>query len=194
MSTVLIAPTQGEHTSLFQTTARDILRNIYGSKGAVFKTVLSLVKDKDDPTIVKTKVTFVLDVGKGEFWDNVSSASTFITVSHGGIEDGPNLAYHDSSFPIGTNQPWPTDGNSSRLSVGGMLFWARVGTGRTNTAKIILLGCDSGTTYAGAVSTAAKSRAFGFLDRCAAANSQAMQKVVSDIEKSGKSPGIKSYG
>lgn len=186
MSTVLIAPTQGEHASLFLSTARDILKNIYKSKGSVFKTVI----DED------RKVEFKSDGLARSFWDSVSAADTFITVSHCGLEDGPNLAFHDRSFPLpGSAQPWPTDGNTSHLSLEGMLFWSRVGMpGRSNTAKIILIGCDTGKTYAGAVNKVAHCPVFGFKDLCAAANSGSMQQHIKNIELAGASPGMKRFG
>jgi len=179
MFAVIIYASQGDGVTSFQATAYFANKKIYGSSAAVFKTIYKKPFDVD----------FVLDtycspnIKNDKFWENVKLCSTFVTVSHFGIDDGPILAYQDPILfdDITMSQPWPTeDKDHTKLKSSGRLFWEKVGQGLS--MKIVLLGCNSGVTYAQAVATAAKCDVFGFVDSSAAGNWASMEPHLTAVE------------
>jgi hypothetical protein len=109
--------------------------------------------------------------------------------------DGPILAHHDPDLPTtDQSQPWHLDVTQRQLADRGKSFWSRVGKALKPGGKIMILGCTSGNTYAPIVADVAQRRTFGFLDSCAAANAASMEKVVRDVEKTGKSVRVEGFG
>lgn len=169
---VIIVPSQGKHSSMFEGVAKSLSRKVYSSKAAVVRTTVT----DSGGTLV---VTFSKLDGKAFSWDDVSDLSTVITISHGGGCDGPNLAYTDGGY-----QPWGSNACDGVLSTGGSSFWKSIGNELKSGGKVILIGCYMGTgSYAQAVADTTRRMAYASDGLFAAANEATTLKHVKAIEK-----------
>ena len=212
MFAVFMVPSQGHHHVHFAVVAKKLLKEIYHSQGAVFKTVL-----QGDPK--SPSVNFVLDQtgspagANTSFWESVRLATRFIVVSHIGYLDGPILSYKDGGVyylvpphagKISYAQPWPTvDGHPEQLTTEAVLFWSRIGTSslrggprkptNRDDLRIYLLGCDGALTYAGPAARAAQCPVYGFTNSTASADTKTMLDAVAPLENLGRSPGMQMW-
>ncbi len=200
MSAVIIHPTQGQHVVSFQATAYHAARKVYGGAAIVYGT-----KYQPGEKVKFDVDTYATPKGKRSagFWEEVQACDTFVYVGHLGYIDGPILAYHDAVLYSDDGgkftQPWattrsdpPGDVDRFFLDTPGTLFWAHVGNGHLPSMKIILIGCNSGETYAGAVARAAGCTVFGYVGSCPAGNAGSILPVLTDIENGGNG-GLKEW-
>ncbi|QEL16253.1 hypothetical protein [Limnoglobus roseus] len=195
MSTVILFPSQGLHANAFAGTARAILDEFYnaggGPGGTAFQTNVTRISTGNF-SVSFSRPSWAK--GKGDFWDAVSAASTFVMLSHS-ASDGPILN-HDHTEDESRDeldrfwQPWRREGNT--LNADGVSFWRKVGQqGRTNTARIALLGCDTASVYGPLVAKVANSDVFGYLHSCQAANHKVQIPQLKKIEKDEVPGGMK---
>ena len=86
-------PSQGDHTALFQTVGKHLIRKVYKT-GWLFRTHIRPGGH--------VSVALISSSGGGpekvDFWSQISQASSFLTISHCGEYDGPNLAHNDKAL------------------------------------------------------------------------------------------------
>lgn len=190
MAAVIVAPSQGEHASLFQTVAKSLLSKVYGGQGWIFKTIVHSGGNVAVHLISKPQKGDIIT-----FWSQIEAAKSFITVSHCGAIDGPILARQDPDLTTTDEmQPWHLEVTQRELAERGQRFWGRVGKHLPEGGKIMILGCASGNTYAPIVARKAQRRTFGFLDSCAAADSATMVRIVTSIETRGSAVRVEGFG
>lgn len=181
MSTVIVVPSQSEHSKMFLGVAKKVKATCYGGKAAIYQTVVA----------VNGSITFKPEKTDGEaFTKAVDSASTFLILCHSGENDGPRLTGDmDGDWSqMNHYQPWWCDDTTHRLGENGKNFWRSIGRKKK---KIILGGCKTGHTYAQAVSeVSGPSTVYGFKHKVAAADSATMIGHVSRIEKTGHSSDV----
>lgn len=131
---VIIVASQGKHVSMFARVANYLNRNLYKNKAKILK---ATVTESGSSLIV----TFRKLDGHSFSWVDVKDISSILTISHGAIIDGPNLAYGDIGY-----QPWGTnpDSDYTELSAEGTSFWSSIGWELNPVGKIILVGCSMG--------------------------------------------------
>jgi hypothetical protein len=71
------------------------------------------------------------------------------------------------------------------LQMMGAIHWTTVGRSRKNNVRILLMGCDSGVSYAKVVARYAQSETWGFKHSCPSAIPDFSIKAINGI-KSGK--------
>jgi hypothetical protein len=186
MNAIILHPTQGEHVTAFQGTAYHAARESFGSKAAVFGTHF------EKPSAVTFKLDSYANArpNPGSFWEAVKASDTFVWVGHSGYIDGPILARHAKGLydesKGETSQPWGVrKGDRNTLDLQGMLFWSRVGKPGGGVSRIILLGCDSGDTYAGAVAKVAQCDVYGYVGVCPAGDWAGIKPVLNSIRNGG---------
>jgi hypothetical protein len=165
--TVIIVPSQGEDTGAFATVAKQLKKDVYHDKATVVKTLVHGAP---------IEVAFTKR-GRPFSWAKVHDLRSVLTISHSGICDGPNLAYHDGGY-----QPW--DSNCTALSADARAFWVSVGQALRAGGKIILLGCNmGGSNYAQLVATATSRAVYAATRAFAAGSAPFVLKHVRAIEK-----------
>ena len=174
---IIIIPSQGKDNNAFEDTARKLKKEVY-PHATIVRTVLTDVGEDDDK-----KTTFALQTLDGhEFkWSTKHDFSRVITVSHGFMDDGPNMAFGEL---FKTNQPWGSkDGRGQELSDVAKDFWKSVGNSLNNRGKILLLGCSMGASaYAGNVAKASGRHVFAATSSISAGDPKSTLKLVKSIE------------
>ena len=113
-----------------------------------------------------------------------------MTISHGGMCDGPNLD-HDGTG----EQPWGVDPSAActdeaELGTRGTAFWRRVAGALRPTGKVVLLGCHMGeSNYAKLVASAVGRDVYAANGDFAAGNRSSALSHVGRME-AGKETGV----
>ncbi|HCK80177.1 MAG TPA: hypothetical protein PK880_12885 [Candidatus Competibacter sp.] len=169
---VIIVPSQGKHASMFKDVAKSLNRKVYAKKAIIVETT---VRDVLGVLVVGL---YKLD-GKVFTWAEVSNLSTVLTISHGGLCDGPNLASEEGGY-----QPWGSTSCDGTLSSEGEKFWNSIGNVLKSGGKIVLIGCSMGSgSYGQSVANAAKRATYASDGLFAAADEATTLKHVKAIEK-----------
>ena len=181
---VIIVSSQGKHVSMFARVANYLNRNLYKNKAKIVKTTVT-------ESGQSLAVTFSKLDGKPFSWTDVENISSILTISHGGLLDGPNLAYGESGY-----QPWGTapDSNYTELSTEGASFWSSIGWELNPVGKIILVGCSMGKNiddpgnnrapYGQLVADTSRRTVYASNGLFAAADKETVLRHVQAIEKS----------
>lgn len=179
---VLIVPNQGHGTGVFLGVARALKAEVYNGKAIVVKATLS--------SSSTTGVKLSTDTGGAFSWDSSGRLKTVMTISHGGICDGPNLDHNGTGA-----QPWGvvektacTD--EAQLGAAGAAFWRRVAGALRPTGKVVLLGCHMGeSNYARLVAEAMGRTVYAPNGSFAAGNKASALSHVEKME-TGKETGV----
>lgn len=191
MAATILVPSQGDHAKHFKTVGKHLIDTVYGKKGWLFSSIVH----QNGNVAVHLESSPKGSSATIDFWSQISDSGSFLTISHCGIDDGPILAHHDPELhTTDQTQPWHLEVTGRSLDTRGRSFWSRVGRALPSSGKILILGCNSGKSYAEKVSDTAGRKTFGFTDSCSAADSKTMQARVGDIEKRGKTQNVASFG
>ncbi|MER2558731.1 MAG: hypothetical protein ABTQ93_14820 [Candidatus Competibacter denitrificans] len=181
MSAVILIPAKGPDSIGFGGAAYGIVKQVYRQKGGGYRYQAGV--QKAQPGVQYNKCFWTSKSASDVFWDAISAASTFIMMSHCGIEDGPILYYSKSDTDY--CQPWPKAGTDNSLSQAGKDFWGKMKN--KSSFKIVLIGCSSAVSYASLVAKEAQCPVYGFLNNCTAASDIVQIPLLRAIE-AGKVP------
>jgi hypothetical protein len=174
---IIIIPSQGSDTNAFADTARKLKKEVY-PHATIIKTVLTDVGEGENR---RTTVTLQTLDGHEFKLSTKHNISRVITVSHGFVNDGPNMAFGDGN--VRNHQPWASTNGGADLTDEAQSFWTDVGKSLNNHGKILLLGCSMGSaSYASNVAKASGRHVFAATDEIAAGNSKSTLKLVHSIE------------
>ncbi|PSJ59067.1 hypothetical protein C7I84_13640 [Mesorhizobium ephedrae] len=197
MPAAVIVPGDGPDQKNFERVGEDLVKNVYGGNGIVYKCVFAN-QSRDFHYIDMLPVSAAPNGGSGSFLEFLFVATCVLTVSHVGELDGPIMSYltpidkasrETENADWRYRQPWHTNGTGRQLCPYGDLFWKFIGRA-PRTTKIILLGCESGNRYAQCVANSATIPVWGFDHSCAAADIATMRPIVSGIEGGKSQNGI----
>jgi hypothetical protein len=172
---IIIIPSQGGANNAFEDTARKLKKEVY-PHATIVKTVLT------DDSSHNTSVAFTTLDGHEFKWPTKHDVSRVITVSHGFMDDGPNMAFGEPD--VTDHQPWGSKNGGSDLSDAAQAFWTSVGSSLRGNGKILLLGCSMGAgAYAGNVAKATGKHVFAATESIAAGDSKSTLKLVRSVER-----------
>ncbi len=195
-SAVIIIPSTYLHAPFFEASAKALKAQVYRGDAEIVKVVL----DSSEHAVCISTST-----GDPFPWGTTEDLLSVVTISHGGLKDGPVL------FENGPHhQPWSSDTDNDWTSYGftreGLQFWTTVKLSlagsdpwkplkpKDKRPKIILFGCLMGSSmfcdsYAQKVAWATGAATWGVTDTdgapalCAPADSKTVVDVVRGIEK-----------
>jgi hypothetical protein len=182
---IIIIPSQGDNSKHFNDVAKTLKKNVY-KKATIVKTTLS----ESGGTL---SVSFTTDDGHAFSFGSTHDVSRVITISHAFVNDGPNMAFADTS--VVEHQPWGSkNGAGVELSDPAKAFWTSVGSSMKGNGKILLLGCSMGSgAYASNVAKATGRQVFAATDSIAAGDTKTSLKHVQSIEKGSAKKPMKEF-
>jgi hypothetical protein len=169
---VILVPAEGNHSSLFQIVAKTLKSKVYNGDACIVGAKLNL-------TARGATVTLSVLAGTASDPWAKNSASTVITISHGGPDDGPIIKPGSRA-----GQPWGSNSAGTALRPEATTFWRKVGGAVVKKGgKIILVGCNMGRAhYARNVASAAGVTVYAANDTMAAADNETVLGLVTAIE------------
>lgn len=172
MKAVILVPYEGDHSKLFNIVAKTLKKKVYGEDA-------SIVSAKLVTGPKGSSVTFYAVEGPAFKWDMKNSVGTFMTISHGGPEDGPILLPGSLA-----GQPWGSNAAKTALRKESETFWKYVGGVLTRKGgKVVLFGCKMGkANYARNVALAAGAPVYAATDEIAAADNDTAVNHMTTIE------------
>jgi hypothetical protein len=190
---VILVPSQGNHVEQFYWSARELKRAVYESRARIVKAEVGAAPSPFSEMIGEDSrpVRFHTEKKKPFAFAEVRNLRSVLTISHAGTNDGPNLLYGAGGY-----QPWQSySRDKSVYSAGGKFkvdmlrpkaraFWAEVGRAMAPEGRIIMLGCNLGTSaYIHHVANASARRTYGPTASFSAADVETVVTVVRQIEK-----------
>ena len=163
---------------MFEGVAKQLKQRVYAGAARVLRATVE--KGKGGNVVV----SFLTSKGARFSWKEVKDLKSVITISHGGLIDGPNLnaGSGDEAY-----QPWgskPEADGSFGLSDSATRFWTIIAGELKPTGKIILVGCYMGSMeYAADVAALTGRRVYASDGLFAAANVNTTVTHVRGIEK-----------
>lgn len=175
MSALIFVPSKSDHSKLFRIVAQTLSKKLYGSQASIYGVIVKKTGGPLDWSSIHLEGPRL----KQKLKDGLK-LSTFITISHGGPEDGPIMAHDPRSL-----QPWGSNLAKSALSTTGSSFWKFIGGKmQGKTGKIILAGCHMGElSYARNVALVSGIKCYGYDGTFAAADESTVLKHVGAIEQ-----------
>lgn len=174
-ATLIFVPIKSHDSKLFKIVAQTLSKKIYGGMASIYGVIVKKTNGPLDWSSIHIEGPTL----KQQLKDGLK-LSTFMTISHGGPDDGPVMAYDPKSL-----QPWGSNAAKSALSTTGTSFWKFIGGKMQGKGgKIILIGCHMGeANYARNVALTSGIKCYAVDGEIAAANETTVLDHVGAIEQ-----------